>query len=60
MTREAADARSDRPALRRYANPMNDNAVLSCARGLIGKFNAGVLPGDARLRGRNTASRRSG
>ena len=43
MTREAAT-----PDLiacfERYANPMNDNAVLSCARGLIGKFNAGVLP----------------
>lgn len=28
----------------RYANPMNDNAILTSARGLIHKFNAGVLP----------------
>ena len=28
----------------RYANPMNDNAVLDAARGLIRKFNRGVLP----------------
>ena len=40
----------------RYANPMNDNAVLDAARGLIRKFNRGVLPGDARLRGRALAA----
>jgi len=28
----------------RYANPMNDNVILECARGLIGKFNRGILP----------------
>lgn len=28
----------------RYANPMNDNLILDAARGLVHKFNAGVLP----------------
>lgn len=28
----------------RYSNPMNENLILECARGLIRKFNTGVLP----------------
>jgi len=28
----------------RYANPMNENRITDCARGLIHKFNTGILP----------------